>query len=141
MARTTTQRTKKHFEKLGCLVGHVEKWIEVTKQRHDLFSRFERGDDGELVHDAEGRRIKLAGFDQVVIGCDPFPTLYVQSTTGPNHAAHKKSMVRNPNISRILEAGNGVALVSWTKKGPRGKRKLWTPRVEFLSKDDMEVES
>jgi hypothetical protein len=111
--RPTTQRTKQYFEQLGCLVGHVEKWIPQIKRRQDLWGLF----------------------DQVVVGFEPFSTLYVQSCAGSSHAAHKAKMLANPNLGPVLKAGNGVALVSWrTKKVKRGgKAVVWVPRLELFS--------
>lgn len=109
--RPTTERTKRWFEAQGCLVGHVEKWIAQTKRRQDLFG----------------------AFDQIVIGYEPWPTLYVQSCAGARHADHLAAMRENPNVRRVLEEGNGAALVSWRKGGPRGERKTWQPRIEMIT--------
>ena len=36
--------------------------------------------------------------------------------------------------TRVVERdGNRIVLVSWSKRGAAGKRKLWTPRIEEVT--------
>lgn len=113
--KTTTARTKRYFERLGYLVGHVEKWIQ-----------YDRGTAAKLKR--PGFRRDLFGItDQVVIGFEPWATLYIQSCAGPSHAAHRTKILASENAMRLVNAGNGLALVSWKKKKNR-----WEPRIEFF---------
>jgi hypothetical protein len=121
--------TKRLFERAGLLIGNVERWIPQIRQKQDLF-RTRLEDDPET-----GKRRHSGGFDQIAVGWRDYPTTYIQTTIADrsgNHAAHRSSLLENPRLYEILAAGNGVLLISWGKRGPRGKRKLWTPRLEIF---------
>ena len=107
-------RTCRFYRDQGFLAGKVDRFNPYSKRSHDLFGIF----------------------DLVVIGHPGFPTVYVQATTGDHHAARREKVLGSPASLAVLEAGNGVAIVSWRKGGPAGKRKLWTPRVELLTVED-----
>ena len=114
---TPNYRTVLWLESQGCIAGIVERKRGPVTQ--DLF-----------------------GFaDLVAVGWEPWPTLFIQATTGANHAARKKKMLQNEPTRDVLEAGNGVALVSWRKSPVRrgSRRRLWTPRFESIGLDDLEV--
>lgn len=66
--------------------------------------------------------------DQVVVA--------VQSTVGSHHAAHLRKYEDNPIVmQRITDwiKHHKFLIVSWRKMGARGKRKIWTPRVEEIT--------
>lgn len=58
-------------------------------------------------------------------------TLGIQATAGANnHALRRAKILAEPRAKEWMEAGNRLELWSWSKRGDRGKRKLWTLRVE-----------
>ncbi len=58
----------------------------------------------------------------------------IQSTSGSNHAARVAKAILSTKLRRFLACDGALFEVwSWAKKGARGKRKLWTPRVEQLT--------
>lgn len=107
---TATQRTLTMLRAAGHVCAIVEKWNPHVHRRQDLF-----------------------GFlDIVCLKAGLSGILGVQSTTGSGHAEHKTKILGTAHAKLWLETGNRVWLVSWTKKGERGKRKLWTPRIEEI---------
>jgi len=56
----------------------------------------------------------------------------VQTTSGTNHANHRDKILAEPKYQAWKQAGGLVLLMSWAKRGPRGKRKLWEAREEWL---------
>lgn len=122
--RPTTARTMRWLRGEGGLAGKVEQWVR-------------RGAPGE--GQAPGVRRDLFGVADVVFVPSPGTTWsgrstwYVQSCAAGGHAGHRAKILASSEAAAIVAAGNGVLLVSWAKRGPRGKRKLWTPRVEDLT--------
>jgi hypothetical protein len=115
---TPTQRTLAYLRGLGATAAVTERWNPYAHVRQDLFGFIDL----------------LALFPP---GSQP-PTfsagIYgVQCTTGTNHAAHSVKIAQSPHLGPWLAAGGCVLLISWSKTGPRGKRKLWTPRLDFDS--------
>jgi len=109
-------RTVDHFKDQGCLAERVDCYNHFSKRHHDLFGII----------------------DLVVIGDPEHPILFVQATAGDggNHAARRAKVIASDATPKILIAGIDVAIVSWRKAGPRGKRKVWTPRIEYIKLDD-----
>lgn len=60
----------------------------------------------------------------------------IQTTGSPSSggwfAQHKAKILAVPEFQKWKEAGGIVLLHGWGKKGPRGKRKVWTLREETL---------
>jgi hypothetical protein len=56
----------------------------------------------------------------------------VQATSGSNHANHREKILAESRYLVWKEAGAAVLLMSWAKKGPRGKRKTWQLREDWL---------
>ena len=56
----------------------------------------------------------------------------VQCCPGASHAEHKDKILSIPEFETWKRSGGLVILMSWAKKGPRGKRKMWTVREEML---------
>lgn len=109
-----TQRTLTHLRKHGWTAAVVEKWIPQTKRRLDLFG----------------------GID--VVGIRPGETIGVQSTTAANQAARLTKLKAEPRIRCWLEAGNQLVVHGWSKRGAKGKRKLWDVTVTALTLADFE---
>jgi len=104
---TPTARSLAHLRKSGALAGVVERYNIFAKRRFDLF-----------------------GFIDVIAvwGGSPGSTLGVQATTTEN-ISHRLDKLRTdcePSMTRWLEAGNRLVIHGWSRKGPRGKRKVWT---------------
>jgi hypothetical protein len=115
------QRSLKHMKANGWTVCVVEKFIAAIKQRKDAFGF---GD--------------LLACRPAIIGHYPNPSYssaviaLVQCCPGASHAEHKDKILSLPEFKTWKEAGGKVFLQSWSKKGPRGKRKQWALREEVL---------
>jgi len=88
---------------MGYTAEVVERWIPRTKTRRDLFGCI----DIVAVHEYHG-----------ILG--------VQATTTGNMSARIKKSMAEPRLYAWLLAGGKFAVWGWAKRGPRGKRKLWT---------------
>lgn len=103
-----TQRSLEFCRKQGWIAGVVEKWNPHARIRQDLFGC-----------------IDLIVIDDLEQG-----PLAVQATSGTGHAARRKKSVAEPRLKLWLEAPARFEIWSWSKRGPRGKRKVWTLRRE-----------
>jgi hypothetical protein len=110
-------RSKKLLGEEGYEVGLVEQTIRLPGGR--VFKR------------------DLFGFaDHAAVKAGEPGTLYVQTTSGSNHAARREKALSLKSVAIVLAAGNRVEIWSWSKRGARGKRKTWTARREPLSLSD-----
>jgi hypothetical protein len=135
-----TARTKQYLEKQGWLVASVEKYIKFGNMQF-------------------GRRLDVWGFGDL-LACNPEKCLagedcgiaLVQAGSRVDHERHKRKILgtlneadlKNRSLDSVeakkiaqnaatwKRAGGQILLVSWSKKGPRGQRKVWTPRIEAL---------
>jgi hypothetical protein len=108
-----TARTLTCLRKTGALAKVVERYNHYAKRRFDCF--------GADIMCVQGRKL-----------------IAIQTTSGANHAAHLTKALANREVLAWLRTGNGFEVWSWAKKGPRGKRKLWTSRVTQLCLTDTE---
>lgn len=99
---TPTQRSLAHLRGHGYMPWVVEHWNSFTRRRNDLFGF---GD------------ILAIGHGEIVI---------VQTTSTGNMSARQKKILANPYAHEWVKAGGTIVLHGWSKKGPKGKRKLWT---------------
>jgi len=106
------------LRKAGYTAAVVERWNPHAKVRQDLFGFC------DIVGIRSGRTGVLA----------------VQTTTSPNSAARFAKIIANAAAHVWLLAGNEIALHAWAKQGPRGKRKVWQVRQEYITVDMMRVE-
>jgi hypothetical protein len=106
-----TQRTLICLRKTGALAKVVEKYNHYAKRRFDCF--------GADIMCIQGLKL-----------------IAIQTTSGDHHADHLTKALANPEVLAWLRTGNGFEVWSWKKKGPRGKRKLWTSRVTQLCLND-----
>jgi hypothetical protein len=111
-----TSRTLNWLRKVGYTVGVVEKFNSFTKQRIDLFGF-----------------IDIVAIDGLYEGC-----LGVQATSGSNAASRRTKIISLDTARRWLAAKNRIWVVGWSKKGAKGKRKLWTPSVSVVTLEDFE---
>jgi len=123
MASKPTQRSLAHLRKDGWLVCIVEKFLPAR----------------------EGmpfpRRIDAFGFGDL-LACRVLPACefrgpagqiaLVQTTDHSSFSKHKDKLLALPEVAQWKAAGGIVLLHGWGKRGPRGKRKVWTVREEAL---------
>lgn len=102
---TPTARTMAYLRGLGYEVAVVEKWNSYTRTRHDLY-----------------------GFADL-LAMRGKELLAVQATSTGNVSARVKKIIAEPRAKLWLEPGSQrfLTVIGWSKKGPRGKRKVWTP--------------
>jgi hypothetical protein len=73
----------------------------------------------------------LFGFIDIV-ALTPDGLLGIQATSGTNHAARITKARQQPHFAAWLRSGARFAVWSWSRRGDRGKRKLWTLREESV---------
>lgn len=107
---TTTARTATYLEKRGIRSGLVERFVRQA---------------GPV-----GKRYDLFGFIDV-IACYPGAIAGLQITSGDHVSTRVTKILEEcPNAAKEFLLSKGVIEVwGWSKKGKKGKRKLWTPRV------------
>lgn len=105
MAKTSpTMRSLKYWKEHASYVAKTEHWNAFAKVRQDLF-----------------------GFADLVVLRPPRQgVLAVQTTSTKNMSAREKKIQNTPAAQAWLDAGNQIIVEGWSKKGPRGKRKVWT---------------
>ncbi len=120
--RSPTARTKRFLESQGVLVEVVEKWIPCTAEGY------------------KGRIIRKDVFDCIDLLCvHGQKLLAIQSCAGASHATRLSKAMASDKIKRYLGTGSLFEVWSWSKRGPRGKRKVWMPRVTQLTARDGQV--
>jgi hypothetical protein len=98
----------------GWLAGKVEYFNGHTHRMHDLF-----------------------GFcDYIAI--DGNKTIFIQVTSGANHANRRDKILASPEALRVsVSPSRRIEIWSWRKAGARGKRKTWTLRREEITWKDI----
>jgi hypothetical protein len=119
MKTSPTQRSLAHLRKNGWTACVVEKWIPPR---------------GTMKF---GRRIDAFGFGDILACRRGEPALFgdialVQTTVMSSMAAHKAKILALSEFQKWKDADGVVVLHGWAKRGPRGKRKLWTLKEEVL---------
>ena len=113
---TPTARSLAHLRKAGAIAEIVERWNPYVKRRHDLFKFID------------------------VLALDAAPgTLGVQTTT-TDHISHRLAKLRDECADTMrlwLTRGNRLVIHGWAKRGPRGKRKVWTLTERVIGLDDL----
>lgn len=72
------------------------------------------------------RRIDLYGFIDVLAICaERQGVLGIQATSQTNAAARCTKIIESELAATWLLAGNALEVWGWSKKGAKGKRKLW----------------
>jgi hypothetical protein len=78
---------------------------------------------GKYAHDLFGC------WDGIAVG--PGVTIAYQATVGSALANRREKLLEMPvQLRDCLAAGWVLLLLGWSKAGPKGKRKLWRPRIE-----------
>lgn len=101
-----TARTLKHFRDEGWTVDVVERWLQFCKIRKDF----------------------LGCIDMVALHKDR-GILGIQATSDSNVNARLVKAKAEPRLRTWLESGGRFCVIGWGKRGPRGGRKLWLPRI------------
>jgi hypothetical protein len=111
---TPTQRALAFYKELGFVCAVVEKWNPHAKIRQDLYGCID---------------ILCCRRGVGIIG--------VQACAGASHAARRTKACAEPKLAEWLAAGGRFEVASWSKKGPRGKRKTWQIRRDEITKYDL----
>ncbi len=113
-SKSPLARSMARLRDLGYLVEKTEHW--------NAFSR---------------RRVDFMGFaDAIAIRGDE--VLAVQSTSSSNVSARIKKLVALPNVAIWLSSPHRKLVVEgWSKRGPRGKRKLWSNGLTEITTDQL----
>ena len=135
MARTTTEESGRLLAKHGYMHGLVERYVARTKRRYD-FCGF-----GDIIafrvvlgEDVGGALFDWwAGSEATGKAMDFRGCLAVQSTTANHVGDHVADVVevdyKRDKLFQWLEAGNRFEIWGWSKKGPRGQKKVYRPTV------------
>lgn len=118
-----TQRTLAECRKRGWIVQVVERYNPHARVLQDLFGVI---DLVAIVSHMDAERGRLQG-DAL---------LAIQACSGTDHARRRDKILAEPRARAWIEAGGKLELWSWAKQGARGKRKLWTLRVEAFTVED-----
>lgn len=110
-----TQRALAECRKRGWQSQVVEYWLAPARRRIDLFGCIDI-----LALDGESG------------------SLGIQVTSGSGHSARVKKSLAEPRIREWVRAGNRFEVWSYAKRGPVGKRKVWTLRVQRLELEQFE---
>lgn len=123
-----TSRSLEHARAQGWLPWVVERHNTFTRRKTDLFGLF------DIV---------------IVTGSE---TIAVQACAGASHAARRAKMLGQPQekdetaeqgelrrarLGLVIASGWRAEIWSWAKRGPRGKRRVWTLRAESLTEADV----
>lgn len=116
---TTGHRTLEMLRAAGFQAQIVERFNRFAGVRQDLFGVI------DIV------AVPIPGTDAATAT----PGIWgIQCTTADHLADHRKKALAEPRLAVWLSAAAGgrFALVSWSKRGERGKRKLWEHRWEEI---------
>ena len=109
MSKTSpTQRTLQECKRRGWPAEVVEKFNFYTKRKRDLFKFID------------------------IIAITPDGVLGIQATTGAHHADRAAKASAQEHYGAWVKVAK-FAIWTWSKRGERGKRKLWTLREEAVS--------
>lgn len=108
MKSSPTQRSLKYCRDLGWFCAITEHWNQFAKIRQDLF-----------------------GFIDIV-ALTPDHIVAIQTTTSAHLAERIAKAQKLPGFWKWLEGGGKIEFHGWSKRGERGKRKLWTLRREIF---------
>jgi len=107
---TPTQRTRARLRELEVTNEIVERWNPHARKRVDLFNVID------------------------IVAVTSTSTIGVQVTSGSGHAARRTKCEAEKLFWVWLQCdGRRFVVWSWSKRGARGKRKLWTARLEEAS--------
>lgn len=108
--KSPTAQSLKLLRDQGWTVQVVERWNPFAKRRVDLF-----------------------GVVDILCMNSQSGFLGVQTTSASNVSARLTKIRNEPRALTWLEAGGKLIVHGWSKKGPRGKRKIWECRIEEIT--------
>lgn len=110
-SQSPTSRTLAYLKEQGIRAGVTERWNPYARIRQDLF-----------------------GFIDL-IALYPDGVCAIQVTSDGGVAARRKKILTECREAAEdwLSSGGLIEVWGWGKKGPRGAKKVWTPRVERIS--------
>ncbi len=100
---TPTARSLEVLRELGYFADVVERWIQAARVRKDW-----------------------GGFGDILAAHASQGILLVQSCAAASAAARETKARACPALEVWKAAGGRAEVWAWSKKGPRGGRKLWT---------------
>ena len=127
---TPTQRTLAECKRRGWIAQVVEKWNPHARVRQDLFGCIDIVACVPVSYPS--KKHPLEGIDVFIPTEQPSYILGIQACAGSSHAARKTKALAEPRLRAWLGAGARFEVWSWSKRGPRGKRKTWQLREEAL---------
>ena len=108
--RSMTALCRKELKDRGWIAESVERKVPYTFISQDLF-----------------------GFiDLLAMPTNGGVLLAIQATAGAAHSNRLAKCLAHPNLKLWLKTNNRFEVWSWSKRGLRGKRKLWTLRTTAL---------
>jgi hypothetical protein len=108
-----TQRTLVELRKRGFTAYVVERWNPYARVRQDLF-----------------------GIIDILALKPGVPLLAVQATSSANVHARLAKVRDSSLASDWVSSGNHLEVWGWGKRGPRGKRKIWTVTIHSIHKGE-----
>ena len=108
-----TKRCIALLKKEGAISQVVERWNAFAGVRQDLF-----------------------GFADILAMTSKRELLAIQTTSGSAHASHRIKILNEPRALLWLKCGNRIEIWSWSKRGPRGCKKVWTVRRDEITIKD-----
>ncbi len=113
-----SQLTLDECRKRGMEMGIVERYNSFVHKRFDFVGL--------------GDIIAFSKYDGIYM---------IQATSGSNHSSHRDKIFKDEKLKKSLlkwlESGGRFGIWSWSKKGDRGKRKLWTLREDEITCNDI----
>jgi hypothetical protein len=94
----------------------VEHWNPHARVRQDLFNVID------------------------IVAITPTGLLGIQACAGSSHAARRAKVLAEVKAAAWTAAGARLAVWSWSKRGGRGERKLWTLREDEIAAAEFNVE-
>ena len=119
-----TSRTLALLRSEGWTAEVVERWNPHSKTRKDLGGGIDVLAWKARTYVAFTSNLTVAGKNDGMLG--------VQACAGASHSARKAKLLSEKKMAQWLAAGGRLEIWSWSKKGARGKRKLWEVRREEL---------
>lgn len=117
-----TERTQAYLRRRGYKVANCEKKAPITPA----------GFKGPLVTQDLFKMIDTLALPPASLGL--LRMVGIQTTVGASHASHRDKIRANP-VAKVWLRYAQLEIWSWSKRGPRGKRKLWTLRREVFMLD------
>lgn len=108
-----TSRTKRWLEADGYRVAIVEKWNSFVKRRQDMFGVFD-----------------LLAFKPGWPG-----VVAVQACSSGDVSKRVAKIVASDLAREWRDSTRNIIVVGWAKRGKAGKKKLWTPRLVWITKE------